>query len=79
MIKLKTLFVCQKLGNIIYEKLKDFKKCYKADKIEIAVKLAKDITKKGKICILSPAASSYNSFKNFEEKGSIYKRSIKEL
>ena len=29
------------------------------------------------ICILSPAASSYNEYKNFEEKGRHYKELIK--
>ena len=29
------------------------------------------------ICILSPAASSYNEYKNFEEKGRHYKEIIK--
>lgn len=30
----------------------------------------------GKICLLSPAASSYDAFKNFEERGTIYKNLI---
>lgn len=41
--------------------------------LEEAVKFAKCNTKKGKICLLSPAASSYNEFKNYEEKGQKYK------
>ncbi len=56
-----------KKGNIYYiEDLKD------------AVALAKKITKKGKICLLSPAASSYEYFKNFEEKGTKYKEYVLE-
>ena len=34
-------------------------------------------TEKGKICLLSPAAASYDAFKNFEERGRIYKDLIK--
>ena len=33
-------------------------------------------TQKGKICLLSPAASSYDQFKNFEERGRLYKKLI---
>lgn len=33
-------------------------------------------TAKGKICLLSPAASSYDMFKNFEERGRVFKQLI---
>lgn len=33
-------------------------------------------TTKGKICLLSPAASSYDMFKNFEERGNVFKQLI---
>ena len=33
-------------------------------------------TRKGKICLLSPAAASYNQYNNFEERGKMYKQSI---
>lgn len=33
-------------------------------------------TAKGKICLLSPAASSYDIFKNFEERGNVFKQLI---
>lgn len=48
------------------------------DSLKEAVELAKRYTKKGKICLLSPAAPSYNAFKNFEEKGTKYKELVKE-
>ncbi|MHC1707117.1 MAG: UDP-N-acetylmuramoyl-L-alanine--D-glutamate ligase [Bacteroidales bacterium] len=35
-------------------------------------------TPAGKICLLSPAAASYDWFKNFEERGTIYKKLIQE-
>ncbi len=35
-----------------------------------------DHTAKGKVCLLSPAAASYDAFKNFEERGSKYKELI---
>lgn len=43
-----------------------------------AVALAKQITAKGKICLMSPAAASYNVYKNFEERGRHFQELIKE-
>lgn len=57
-----------KIGNQITNK-----NVYYAENLEKAVALAKQITKKGMICLLSPAAPSYNQFKNFEEKGRKFK------
>ena len=51
------------------------KKVFKVETLEEAVKIAKEVTKK--ICLLSPAAPSYNAFKNFEEKGNIFKELVK--
>lgn len=42
-----------------------------------AVELAKKVTEKGKSCLLSPAAASYNVYKNFEEKGNEFQRLVK--
>jgi cysteine synthase A len=49
-----------------------------ADGMQGAVNKAFEVTKKDTICLLSPAASSYEYFKNFEEKGTKYKELIKE-
>ena len=53
------------------------KKLIKAENIEDAVIKAYENTEKGGICILSPAAPSYNEYKNFEEKGRFYKTCIR--
>ncbi len=42
--------------------------------IEEAVEIAKKETAKGMTCLFSPAAASYGFFKNFEERGEVFKR-----
>ncbi len=51
--------------------------CFFVETLEEAVKKAKEVTAQDKSCILSPAASSYEYFKNFEEKGRAYKNLVK--
>ena len=69
-------FICMpKTG---YEIAKDLPKdrVYLAETLEEASKLAKELTKKGTSCILSPAAASYEYFKNYQEKGDKFKEYI---
>lgn len=66
-----------KTGHDIAEKLE--KKTYLVESMEEVVKTAKKVTQKGKICLLSPAAASYGFFKNFEEKGDIYQKLVKNI
>ena len=47
--------------------------------MESIVKKAYKITAPGKICLLSPAASSYDQFKNFEERGNQFKKWVKKM
>ena len=54
------------------------KKVLKAADMKDAVRLAYLNTKEGKACMLSPAAASYNTYKNFEERGKDYKKEIVE-
>jgi len=53
------------------------KKTYKVDNLPEAVKIAKKVTKQWTVCLLSPAASSYTFFKNFEERGRMFKELVK--
>ena len=46
--------------------------------LDEAVRLAYRYTAAGKSCLLSPAASSYNVYKNFEEKGRHFKLLVKQ-
>lgn len=47
--------------------------------LEEAVKLASEITKEGQSVLLSPAAASYGIFRNFEERGDIFKKLVADL
>ncbi len=53
------------------------KKVYHVNDLKEACDIAKKVTKKGYICLLSPSASSYNQFKNFEEKGNFFQKYVK--
>lgn len=53
------------------------KKTYIVNNLEEAVCIAKKVTQKNTICLLSPAASSYGYFKNFEERGNLYKSLVR--
>lgn len=68
---IKNIICMPKTGHDTAKKLPVDKK-YVVDTLEDAVKVAKRVTPKGGICLLSPAAASYGFFKNFEEKGDIY-------
>ena len=74
--EISNIICMPKTGHDIAKELKK-EKCYIVDTLEEAVSTAKQVTKKGKICLLSPAAASYGFFKNFEEKGDLYQKLVK--
>lgn len=47
--------------------------------LDEAVKLAAEITPSGQSVVLSPAAASYGIFKNFEERGDVFKKLVDDL
>ena len=70
----KNILCLPKTGEYIFNAIKDCgKNVLYFENLEEAVKEAKKITEKGTVCLLSPAASSYGYFKNFEERGKLYK------
>ena len=58
------------IGNILKEKTN--KNVLFANTLDEAYNLSQKYTKKGNSCLLSPAAASYEFFKNFEEKGAAF-------
>lgn len=75
--KIENVICLPKTGEYIAEGIKN-KQVYLVENLSQAVKIAKEKTKKGMICLLSPAASSYGYFKNFKERGNLFKQYVKE-
>lgn len=50
--------------------------CHEVTDMEQAVALAKSLCQAGEVCLLSPAASSYNQYKNFEERGNRFREAV---
>jgi UDP-N-acetylmuramoylalanine--D-glutamate ligase len=52
---------------------------YEVRSLRDAITAALEHTPPGKVCTLSPAAPSYDSFKSFEEKGDLFKKIVNAL
>lgn len=79
---IKNLVGLPETGHSIINSLKEKgtnKNLVLAKNMEDAVKICNEVTEKGKVCLFSPAAASYNYYKNFEEKGRHYKAEIQNL
>ncbi|MFH1130961.1 MAG: UDP-N-acetylmuramoyl-L-alanine--D-glutamate ligase [Pseudomonadota bacterium] len=55
------------------------KPLHKVATVEQAVRLAKDLSQKGDAVVLCPACSSYDMFKNFEERGLVFAEAVNKL
>ena len=74
---IENIICLPKTGEYIKEALKDSNKNIKyIEDFKEAVIFAKKVTKENTICLLSPAASSYGYFKNFEERGRLFKEYV---
>ena len=74
--EINNIICLPKTGHDIAKELKK-ENCYIVENMEEAVSVAKKVTQKGKVCLLSPAAASYGFFKNFEERGNKFKELVR--
>lgn len=80
--KVPHIILMEATGKRIYEEIADMDEFYSrerlilVDHLEDAVLAAKRVTAKGKVCVMSPAAASYGIFKNFEERGDVFKELV---
>ena len=69
-------------GKRIYEELKEQGRLTDnmvlTDDLSSAMAIARTATRPHHICLLSPAASSYDHFRNFEERGDVFARMAKD-
>lgn len=83
--KVETVILFPTTGRRIWKDIVKFSKGrgvpehFSADNMEEAVRLAYLHTKKGKICLLSTASPSFSIFKDYEEKGDLFKKYVKQL
>ena len=62
-----------------YPDFQDKDRLVLTDHLEDAVAKAKELTRPGHSCLMSPAAASYGIFKNFEERGEVFARLVSGL
>ncbi len=65
-------------GKRIVEEVGLARNLYFRSDLKEAVDFAKEITEEGAACVLSPAAASYGYFKNFEERGDVFKKLVEQ-
>lgn len=53
--------------------------CHIADTLEAAVQKARDISKPGDVVLFSPGTSSYDMFRNYGERGNLFKTFVNQL
>ena len=80
---IRNLIFIGKAGERICQMLTDAgmkdKHFFRTENFDEVAKLARENTRPGSICLLSPAAASYDMFKNFEERGRVFKEKVSQI
>lgn len=66
-------------GNTVIQWHEKKTSCFFCSEFNEIIPLIFAKTPENSVCLLSPASSSYNMFKNFEERGSVFKKLVKEF
>ena len=72
----------EKINGVVNEELKAENKTlpiYRVKTVAEAVQKAYEIAKKGEVVLFSPASTSFDMFKNFEERGKTFKKEVNNL
>ncbi len=73
----KTLILFPTTAEKIFSSIQKPPQCFFANTMEEAIQLSYSHTPRGKICLLSPAASSFNMFKDYKDRGEQFKKLAK--
>ncbi len=81
---LKNVIFIGDAGNTIYDGINakggaNDTKLFFIDEFDEISEIIRQNTQKGSICLLSPAAPSYDKFRNFEERGAAFKKIAENL
>ena len=71
-----------KIEKAVKDELKKSKKefpIYRCESLKQTIITANDISKKGDVVLFSPASASFDMFKNFAERGDLFKAYVKEM
>ena len=77
--RVKTLVVFGEARETIHSIIGGIVKTERAENLESAVDMARDNSSSGDIVLLSPGCSSFDEFKNYEERGSVFKAMVEHM